>query len=494
MDLITTPIAATYTPPETAIVHAAEASLTQRGVPSVVHIVQYDRTMPILAVRLSADGAPYAVPAGAAVNFRAKKPDGTHVYNPALGLSADRGTVYVSVTAQTAAAAGTLAAVIEIVLSGAVAATAHFAAEIDPNPVPQDAVESTDEYKTIYELLQETQEAAAAAAQSMANAVKSASDAADSAENAAQSQTAAAASAVSAEQSKADALESAEEAAQSKADAATSAGEAAQSEAAAAQSKTDAAASAADAAHYAELAQQVSQGAVGYYETSDALKAAHPAAQAGNWAIVGATDTIWVWDTETDAWLDTGQNMDLSDYYTKQQTDAALAGKLDTAGGTVTGTLVLSRVADASGVLDNRPALMVGGNPDGMHIEIDNNEIIAKANATTGTNLYLNNDGGGAVYVGAGGLIVGNQNVLTGLANANAAAASAQSTANSASTAAANANTNANNRMPIAGGTFTGYVYARNANRSAIDIRNCGVWYAGGNNFAPTNDLRFIRK
>lgn len=480
MEWITGPAAAVYAPPDTAVIHAAEASLTQRGVPSVVHFVQYDQTMPILAVRLTANGAPYAVPAGAAVNFRAKKPDGRHIYNPALGLSADRGTAYVAITKQATAAAGTLRGVVEIVLNAALAATAQLNAEIDPNPVPQDAVESTDEYKTIYDLLQETQEAAAAAAQSMANAAQSASDAADSAENAAQSQTAAAASAVSAEQSKADALESAEEAAQSKANAATSAGEAAQSEAAAAQSKTDAAASAADAAHYAELAQQVSQGAVGYYETGDALKAAHPAAQAGNWAIVGATDTIWVWDTETGAWLDTGQNMDLSDYYTKQQTDAALAGKLDTAGGTVTGTLVLSRVADASGVLDNRPALMVGGNPDGMHIEIDNNEIIAKANETTGTNLYLNNDGGGAVYVGAGGLIVGNQNVLTGLANAIAAAA--------------NANTNANNRMPIAGGTFTGNVFARNGNVTGIIVRNCGVWYAGGASFAPTNDLRFIRK
>lgn len=59
---------------------------------------------------------------------------------------------------------------------------------------------------------------------------------------------------------------------------------------------------------------------------------------------------------------------------------------------------------------------------------------------------------------------------------------------------AASANTNANNRMPIAGGSFTGTVYARNANENGCIVRNCGVWYAGGGSLASTNDLRFIRK
>ena len=86
-----------------------------------------------------------------------------------------------------------------------------------------------------------------------------------------------------------------------------------------------AAASETAARQYAEQAQQVSQGAVGYYETGVALEAAHPTGQAGNWAIVGDTDTIWVWDTETGAWLDTSQNVNLSDYYTKSQADARYA-------------------------------------------------------------------------------------------------------------------------------------------------------------------------
>ncbi len=330
MELLTTPVAA-YTPPDTAIVHAAEASLTAGPRPCVVHLVQYDRTMPVLAVRLTENNAPYAVPAGAAVNFRAAKPDGTFVYNPALGVSADRGTAYLAVTQQTAAAAGTLRAVVEIVLNGAVAATAHINAEIEPNPVPQDAIESSDEYKTIYDLLQETQAAA--------DAAKASETAARASETAAKnSQTAAKASENAAKTSETNAAASKTAAASSAGAAATSANAAKASENAAKASQTAAKNSEDAAAGYAEQAQQVSQGAVGYYETGAALRAAHPTAEAGNWAIVGDTDTIWVWDTDGPGWLDSGQNVNLTDYYTKAQTDAkitagsvASAAKLTTA-------------------------------------------------------------------------------------------------------------------------------------------------------------------
>lgn len=80
-----------------------------------------------------------------------------------------------------------------------------------------------------------------------------------------------------------------------------------------------------NAEYFAQQAQQVSQGAVGYYETAAALEAAHPTGEAGNWAVVGDSDTIYVWDTDTNAWVDTGSNIDLSQYYTKTQSDAKYA-------------------------------------------------------------------------------------------------------------------------------------------------------------------------
>lgn len=46
---------------------------------------------------------------------------------------------------------------------------------------------------------------------------------------------------------------------------------------------------------------------LGWYATQAALEEAYPTAEAGDWAIVGSTDTVWVWDTDTNAWKDSDQ-------------------------------------------------------------------------------------------------------------------------------------------------------------------------------------------
>lgn len=43
----------------------------------------------------------------------------------------------------------------------------------------------------------------------------------------------------------------------------------------------------------------------GYFATQAALEEAYPTAEPGDYAIVGATDTIWIWDEDTTAWVDT---------------------------------------------------------------------------------------------------------------------------------------------------------------------------------------------
>lgn len=46
---------------------------------------------------------------------------------------------------------------------------------------------------------------------------------------------------------------------------------------------------------------------LGWYATPEALRTAHATATAGDWAIVGSTDTVWIWDTDTNAWKDSNQ-------------------------------------------------------------------------------------------------------------------------------------------------------------------------------------------
>lgn len=74
---------------------------------------------------------------------------------------------------------------------------------------------------------------------------------------------------------------------------------------------------------------------LGYYATQSALEEAHPTATDGDWVIVGTTDTVWVWDSDTNAWVDTGNaGIELPDqtgnagkFLTTDGTDASWSDK-----------------------------------------------------------------------------------------------------------------------------------------------------------------------
>ena len=89
----------------------------------------------------------------------------------------------------------------------------------------------------------------------------------------------------------------------------------------------------------------------------------------------------------------------ISSTYAKLK-DVAFTGNVS-----MSGTLTLSKTQDLSGTANNSPALIIGGAATGAHIEIDSNEIHAKANGSSVNNLYLNGDGG-KVVIGNDGLSV----------------------------------------------------------------------------------------
>lgn len=99
----------------------------------------------------------------------------------------------------------------------------------------------------------------------------------------------------------------------------TSASNAAKSEKNAKVSETESAKNLQGTKEYFEQVRTITIGAQGWYATPEALKAAVPVGENGWWAVVGTTDTIWTWDGDTGAWVDTRKEVDLSDYLTQDQ-------------------------------------------------------------------------------------------------------------------------------------------------------------------------------
>ena len=287
---------ATYSPPDGAIVKKARADFDLRIVQQPVHLVQYDDTVSVLAVSLYKSGQPWTVPTNADVNIRMDKRDGHYVYNPALGVNAERNVVYLAITRQMTVHEGAVYPVLEVLTEDGTASTASLRLDIDRNPVPMTKITSSDEYKTLREILDEVTKSA--------QIVKDNQDAIQSAyENLAAIEAApanATAAAASAKEARSWAV----------GDTASRPGEGMD-----------------NAKYYAALAQQVSQGAVGWYPNYEALYAAHDTGYDGNWAIVGDTDTIWLWDSDTGVWKDTDESSKFANYYDKTQIDSNFYGK-----------------------------------------------------------------------------------------------------------------------------------------------------------------------
>ena len=121
-----------------------------------IKVVQYDNRLPVAAITLIASGTVYKPPDGATVKVRMRKPDGHGVYNDALGVD-DAGVVYVAITQQMAASAGTGKMVVEIITDAGVKCSDLIAVHVEENPVQEGQIESADEFLTLKEILAQCQ-------------------------------------------------------------------------------------------------------------------------------------------------------------------------------------------------------------------------------------------------------------------------------------------------------------------------------------------------
>lgn len=145
-----------YSPPSERLIHNTSVDFSGRlKLSSPVHLMQYDKSLPILAVQLYLDAQPYTLPAEANINIRVGKRDGTTVYNPALGCDASRNIAYFEVTGQMCSEYGSTFAILELMIENNVAGSSYILLDIAKNPVQDDAIESSDEYQTITQIVAE---------------------------------------------------------------------------------------------------------------------------------------------------------------------------------------------------------------------------------------------------------------------------------------------------------------------------------------------------
>jgi hypothetical protein len=292
-----------YSPPSAAQVKNCTADFDLRRAPVPIHLVQFDKTIPILAVALYKGGTAYKLPEDAEANVRMGKRNNLYVYNPVLGCNEGRTLVYVAVTPQMTTQDGVFYPILEVLAGGGVAGTSPLQLVIQRNPVQEGDLEDTSEAQTLADLVSQ----AAASANAAADSARIVQENKDAIQNANENIEAIKAAPANAKAAAASAKEARSWAV---GDTASRPGEGMD-----------------NAKYYAALAQQVSQGAVGWYPNYEALYAAHDTGYDGNWAIIGDTDTIWVWDSDTGVWKDTGESSKFANYYDKTQIDANFYGK-----------------------------------------------------------------------------------------------------------------------------------------------------------------------
>ena len=333
-----------------------------------ISLMQYDSGMAIVAFTILEKNTIYKPPESVKINVRFEKPDGHGVYNPVLGTD-ENGVVYFQITTQMTVAYGSGTCCLELENAEGIKCTKKVPVYIAQNPVNNENIESTDEYKTIFEIYEEVKRIGGAverneeaiqeihdniglikqvpslAQQTQENANQVASDKQEvltAKESVDSSLTQVLQSEQNAKQSETIATQSAQ---QTQQDVQTTTSDREYVESVmpnienadeyATQSKSWAVGGTGsregedvnNSKYWAEQAMAVSNGYLGYFATPELLKEAHPAGNKGDWAIVESTGSVWYWNVQENEFMDSLSGVDLSNYYTKLETDEIFAKK-----------------------------------------------------------------------------------------------------------------------------------------------------------------------
>lgn len=169
---------------ENRVIQKINLDVSRAGIPPRVFAKQGDNNLRVVAATLYDNGKAYNVPSGYKANIRAKKPDGKSIYNPAEEFS--KNVVYITLTQQILAADGIITADIEITDGSNTIKTEKWQICVEAAACKDSDVESTDEAKTIQQLVANAEASKTAAANSASAAANSAKEAKEAAAQAAE--------------------------------------------------------------------------------------------------------------------------------------------------------------------------------------------------------------------------------------------------------------------------------------------------------------------
>ena len=163
----------TYVPDTSSrIVHYTSVDFTKRTVQTPIHLVQYDSSLPIIAITLMEGTNAYSLPADGVAELRYGKNDYTFVIADALGQSADGTIVYFEITYQMTVESGEHHPVVSIWVDDKIAASSTINIIIDRNPVQNEQIESLTDYTALRRFKSDAEAAAANAKKSEEIATK----------------------------------------------------------------------------------------------------------------------------------------------------------------------------------------------------------------------------------------------------------------------------------------------------------------------------------
>ena len=146
-----------YTPDSNVIVHETKVDFRRRVVQRQINLVQYDKSMPVIAVKLCSNGNDYVLPETASAYIRFGKRDHTYVYNECLGCDQTRTIVYFAITDQMTIFYGEHTPIVELRIGDTVAGSGSIPIWIDRNPIQNGDTESKSDLSVFEKAIEAAQ-------------------------------------------------------------------------------------------------------------------------------------------------------------------------------------------------------------------------------------------------------------------------------------------------------------------------------------------------